>query len=229
MTVPIKAVGFDMDGTFLKTHVDYDKLEHADRLVLESHGIPFDSVYTQHDIKRKRSDIKKWLDAHDRGDEYPSICRDVDDAFTRVELEYVHEAEPFPGSLECLRELSSRGYKVGLLTRGSEEYARAALTITGAFELFDVIMGRDSCDYDDAKPSPVSMRVLAERLGVKPEELLYVGDNITDWFSARDAGASYAGVLTGNGPATGWKGVDSRISVIRYAGDVINLLPSERV
>ena len=38
----IKAVGFDLDGTFMKTHVDYSRLSVADKVVLESHGIPFD-------------------------------------------------------------------------------------------------------------------------------------------------------------------------------------------
>lgn len=223
----IRAVGFDMDGTFLKTHVDYEKLEFADRRVLESHNIPFDEVYPKPDWKRKRRNIVQWLESHGRSDEFPVINREIDAAFTEVELEYVHEARPFPGSLECLRELTARGYRVGLLTRGSIEYADRALAHAGATGLFDVVMGRDSIAYDDAKPSPVAMREFAKRLGVEPGELLYVGDNITDWFSARDAGSPFAGVLTGNGPATGWRDVDPRIHVIEYAGDVIDLLPEQ--
>jgi len=221
----IKAVGFDMDGTFLETHVDYGKLELADRNVLKAHGIPFDEVYPEPDWKRKRANIRLWLEEHDRTDEFQTIYDEIDEAFTEVELEFVHEARPYPGSLECISELRSRGYVVGLLTRGSIRYAETALSHAGASGIFDVVMGRDSIYYDDAKPSPVAMIEFSKRLGVEPPELLYVGDNITDWFSARDAGSSYAGVLTGNGEATGWSDVDPGIHVIEYAGDVKDLLP----
>ena len=129
---------------------------------------------------------------------------------------------PFPGSAESLDIIRSKGLKVGLLTRGSLEYARRALG--PLYERFDFVMGRDHSDYDNAKPSPVAMREFAEGLGVRPEEILYVGDNTTDWMSAHGAGARFVGVRTGSGSDELWNSVDPSISVVDYAGDVVRLL-----
>jgi phosphoglycolate phosphatase len=220
----IKAVGFDMDGTFLKTHVDYAKLSVADVAILESHGIPFEEGYKEKYIKRPRWPIKAWLESHGREDEFNAISKEIDAAFTKVEKEYVTEAVPYPGSKECLGELRSMGLKTGLLTRGSLEYAEAALDVTGTRDGFDAVMGRDFSSYDDAKPSPVAMRQLASLLGVDPAEILYVGDNVTDYMSAHGAGAKFVGVLTGSGTREKWKEVDPAIPVIERAGDCVELL-----
>ena len=129
----IKAVGFDLDGTYLNTHVDYDRINRADRDACIRHGIPFDELsFTT--IKRLRAPIREWLEAHGRGDEFEALGKEIDAELTATELQYIHEAKAFPGSIECVRELKSRGYKVGLLTRGSHEYGVKALTMMGVID-----------------------------------------------------------------------------------------------
>ena len=85
-------------------------------------------------------------------------------------------------------------------------------------------MGRDHSEYDNAKPSPRAMVEFAEELGVEPSEILYVGDNSTDWMSAHGAGARFVGVRTGSGSDDLWASVDPSIPVIDRAGDVVRLL-----
>lgn len=218
----IRAVGFDLDGTFMKTRVDYAKLNDADRKVCIAHGIPFDDIDFGDSPKRPRRPIREWLEANGRGDEFPGISDEIDRAFTDCEVEFVSEAVPFPGSAEVLPILKSRGYKVGLLTRGSLEYATRALG--PLFKEFDVVMGRDHSDYDNAKPSPKAMEEFAEELGVEPSEILYVGDNITDWYSAHGAGAKFVGVRTGSGSDKLWHDADPSIPVLDYAGEVVDLV-----
>lgn len=222
----VKAVGFDLDGTFLKTHVDYVKLGEADKKVLKAHGVPFDEVYREAFIKRPRWPIKDWLAAHGRADEFLAISEDIDKAFTEVEIEFVDEAVPYPGSKECLAELRFMGLKTGLLTRGSLRYANLALGHTGTRDGFDVVMGRDHSFYDNAKPSPVAMKEFAELLEVDPSEILYIGDNITDYMSAHGAGARFAGVLTGSGSEKMWKDADPSMIVLEKAGDCVELFRS---
>jgi phosphoglycolate phosphatase len=215
-----------MDGTFLKTHVDYSELGAVDRGILESRGIPFDEVYTREFIKRPRWPIKDWLESHGRGDEFDAVSGEIDAAMTAVEKEYVSEAVPYPKSRECLAELRAMGLKTGLLTRGSLEYAEAALEVTGTRDGFDAVMGRDHSSYDEAKPSPAAMRQFASLLGVDPSEILYVGDNITDYMSAHGAGAQFAGVLTGRGTEEKWRETDPSIYILEYAGDCVGLFRS---
>lgn len=220
----IKAIGFDLDGTFLSTHVDYDRLRDADRTVSERHGIPFDDIDFGDSVKRPRHPILQWLKANGREMEYEGIYREIDDLSTEIETQFVDEATPFPGSLECIGVLKSRGYRVGLLTRGSLEYARQALGRFGVFDEFDAVVGRDHSEYDNAKPSPIAMCEFADELGVRPNEILYLGDNASDYMSARDAGASFIGVLSGSCSEEDWREVSEDIPTIPYAGQVVDLI-----
>ena len=85
-------------------------------------------------------------------------------------------------------------------------------------------MGRDHSFYDDAKPSPIAMRQFAQGLGVDPKEIIYVGDNLTDWQSARDASAVFVGVLTGSCTEEDWLKADPDMIIVDRAGDVVELL-----
>lgn len=216
----IKAVGFDLDGTFLNTHVDYSRIDRADREACLRHNIPFDDLEFP-TVKRQRAPIRSWLEANGRIDEFDALCKEIDDELTASELEFIHEAKPFPGSLECVPVLRSKGLKVGLLTRGSCRYGNEALTRMGVREGFDAVVGRDSIDFDLAKPSPKAMEHFAEVLGVKPSEILYLGDNVTDYYSARDAGAPFIGVLSGSMNKDKWMREDPDMITLEYAGDVI--------
>ncbi len=220
----IKAVGFDLDGTFLKTHVDYAKLNDVDKVIIEKHGIPFSLVGFEANVKRPRYPLRDWLEANGRGSEYPSINKEIDDACTVVEKEFVDEATPFPGSAECIDIIKSLGLKVGILTRGSFDYARTALSNCGLFDGMDAVVGRDHSHYDNAKPSPLAMIEFAEELGVEPEEILYLGDNLTDYYSARDAGARFIGVLSGSCTREDWLAQDPDMTILDYAGDVVGIL-----
>ena len=224
MAPVFRAVGFDLDGTFLRTHVDYAKLNDVDKVIMEKHGVPFSLVGFEAQTKRPRYPLRNWLEANGRGDEYPMINKEIDDTCTMVETEYVDEATPFPGSIECLDIIRSKGLKVGILTRGSHDYAVAALGNCGVADRFDAIVGRDYSHYDNAKPSPVAMRDFAHELGVSPEEILYVGDNRTDYYSARDAGATFVGVLSGTCRKEDWLEEDPDMAIIQYAGDVVDLI-----
>ena len=217
-----KAVGFDMDGTFLKTRVDYDRLNNADRRVLERHDIPFEQIDFGGRAKRLRTPIRNWLEANGRIDEWPRIYKEIEDECLDSECEFVSEAVPFPGSVESLPLIKEKGLKVGILTRGGLEYARRALG--PLFDEFDFVMGRDYSFYDDAKPSPIAMRQFAQGLGVDPKEIIYVGDNLTDWQSARDAGAVFVGVLTGSCTEEDWLKADTDMIIVDRAGDVVELL-----
>jgi phosphoglycolate phosphatase len=219
----IRAVGFDLDNTFLRTHVDYGRIDRADRDACIRHGIPFDDIEFK-TIKRQRAPIREWLSVHGRYDEFDALCKEIDEELTAIELEHIDEAAALPGSLECLDILRSKGLRVGLLTRGSYRYGDAALTMFGVRNKFDAIVGRDYGDYDDAKPSPKAMIYFARELGVRPSEVLYLGDNVTDYYSARDAGAHFIGVLSGSMDEEKWMAEDPDMTVIRFAGDVIHLI-----
>ena len=74
------------------------------------------------------------------------------------------------------------------------------------------------------KPSPKAMIDFAKELGVEPSEILYVGDNRTDYYSARDAGATFVGVLSGSMDREGWLKEDPDMIIVEHAGDIARMV-----
>ena len=225
MTKKIKAVGFDLDGTIFETHVDYSSLYDCDKTVLKKRNIPFLDVFGENpEVKRLREPIKQWLIQHGREDEFESICKDIDELSLFYEEQFVSDAKEYPRTVECIKELKKKGLKVGLLTRGGHHYAETVLKQFGIYELMDAVVGRDYTCYDEAKPSPIAMKHFAKELGVEPDEILYLGDNLMDYRSAVGAGAMFIGVLSGAASLESWKRVDPGIRTIDYAGDVMDII-----
>lgn len=79
--------------------------------------------------------------------------------------------EPEPEMVEAVRQLRSSGLKAGLLSNSwsTDHYDRKLLA-----ELFDTVVL--SADVGMHKPQPEIYRLAAERLGVAPEECLFVDD-----------------------------------------------------
>jgi putative hydrolase of the HAD superfamily len=81
----------------------------------------------------------------------------------------------FTDSVDLVRRVKATGRAVGLLTNGAHEQQLDKLRFSGLLEHFDVVCISESIGVQ--KPDPEAFRRLAERLGVEPEECLFVGDN----------------------------------------------------
>jgi putative hydrolase of the HAD superfamily len=96
----------------------------------------------------------------------------------------------FPDVLPLLRSLRDRGYRLGLLTNGSEVQQLDKLTVTGLTDAFDAVCVSERIGVQ--KPDPRAFTLLSEQLGVEPKACLFVGDD-----PERDvAGAQRAGMRT---------------------------------
>lgn len=93
----------------------------------------------------------------------------------------------FPGSAALLRELRTRGFRLGLLTNGTEEQQRDKLVRVGLDGAFDVVCTSERIGVQ--KPGARAFTTLAEELDVDPSDCLFVGDSIEhDVVGARGAG-----------------------------------------
>ena len=79
----------------------------------------------------------------------------------------------FPGVRELLEKLKDK-YLLGCITNGSAATQTMKLRNSGIYDLFDRIMISGS--EKSAKPDKKIFLEMAERLGVKPEECVFVGD-----------------------------------------------------
>jgi putative hydrolase of the HAD superfamily len=93
-----------------------------------------------------------------------------------------------PDALETLRTLRAAGFKLGLVSDCTAELPETWETLELA-ELFDAAVF--SSHEQTRKPDPRLFRAVAERLGVAPEQCLYVGDGGGDEL----AGSAAVGML----------------------------------
>lgn len=93
---------------------------------------------------------------------------------------------PFTDSM--LTELNEMGLKVGLITNGPLETQSMKLDMMDLWKHFDEVIVCDDVNYP-AKPDITAFNIMSERLGLAPEEMLYVGDNpLNDVRGARKSG-----------------------------------------
>ena len=106
---------------------------------------------------------------------------------------YFLKLKPYPQVYETFVALKASGLKVALLSDFPPEQKGG---VWGVRSLCDVCMGSEEAGA--LKPSLYPFGILTSRLGVKPEEILYVGNSkIYDVLGARNAGMKTAYLLKG--------------------------------
>jgi len=63
-------------------------------------------------------------------------------------------------------------------------------------KFFEVIITRE--DTEKHKPNPEPLLLVCKRLGIKPEEAVYIGDAVIDYETAKNAGTSFIGFVSGS-------------------------------
>ncbi len=93
----------------------------------------------------------------------------------------------YPFTIPTLQKLREDGYKVAMITNGDNEIQAAKIDNLGYTPYFDEILISGDCDYE--KPEPEIFLEMAKRLGIQPQEMVYVGDHpVNDVDGARNAG-----------------------------------------
>jgi HAD superfamily hydrolase (TIGR01509 family) len=161
--VRLKAVIFDMDGTVTESPLDFERIR-ADC------GVPPGRPVLEHlsglpEVERRRAEAV--LAEHERRAATACVLKE--------------------GAREAIEALRARGLKTALLTRNSAESVR---TVLERFALqFDCWLSREDAE---PKPSPDAVLRIARRFGVRPQEVLMVGDYVFDVQAGRAAGARTA-------------------------------------
>jgi pyrophosphatase PpaX len=101
----------------------------------------------------------------------------------------------FPGALEAVVALASRGHPLGVVTAKTEEGALRTLRHTALLEHLGAVVGADTCAR--CKPDPEPVHVALARLERTPAEAVLVGDSVHDIAAARAAGVRAVAVTWG--------------------------------
>jgi pyrophosphatase PpaX len=87
------------------------------------------------------------------------------------------------GARELIDALRSRGTATGIVTSGSRERVQRELALHG-LAMDACVFG---CDVEEKKPHPQALLLALERLQLKPEDAVYIGDSPEDIVMARAA------------------------------------------
>lgn len=189
----LKAILFDAGNTLL--FLDYPRLAPA---VARATGVPL----TAADLERVASEAARKLERRD-GTDRERASRYLEALFLlagvpETQLELVrdtllelHRERHLWGRLdprtpEALFRLRRAGYRLGVVSN-SDGRVLEGLEAVGLVEPFELII--DSAHVGVEKPDPRIFAIALERLGLSPDEALYVGDLYeVDVLGARAAG-----------------------------------------
>lgn len=191
-----KAVIFDLDGTLVDSLAD---LSDSVNLMLESYGFP------THEVEKYRYFVgngsKKLMERTLPRDKAAS-AEFVEEALVKYKAIYkerlLEKTRPYNGVRELLAELKSRGIPLAVCTNKHNDAALTIVKILFAPGTFEEVLG-DRPGFPK-KPNPATPLEIASHLGVKPDEVAYLGDTSVDMETAVHAGFLPVGVLWGFRP-----------------------------
>ena len=215
-----RAVCFDMDGTLLDTKVDYKAISDAVFASLERSDYPNELIEYDRPYKHNVDRWFAWMQEQGRSEEAKRMADAMNSEITDIEMARVGEAVPVPG----VPALRGKGYRTGVLTRGNRVYAESALRISGVLDLLDGLVTRDDYPESEAKPAPIAMVHMAEAIGVRPEEITYVGDHKYDWLSSVGISAKFVAVKSGTYSEQDWLALDPNMAIVDTAADMIRFI-----
>ena len=109
-------------------------------------------------------------------------------AYRRVKESFL---SPYPHVQSTLIKLRERGLKLGIVSDAPKMKAWLRLTGIGLADFFDVVLTVDDVE-GKTKPHPMPFQEITKKLKLKPEEIIFIGDN-----PSRDIkGANLAGMHT---------------------------------
>lgn len=185
-----KAVIFDLDGTLLNTLDDLaDSANHIlSELSLPTHDYESYKYFIGNGIPKL---IERCLPA-DKQELHSEALSMFSEYYA---LHSKDKTAPYNDIKELLQNLSKKGLKLGVITNKAHDIAVKVVEDYFGKAIFGCIRGLDSSIK--AKPDPVGALSVAEKLGVSPSEVLYIGDSGVDMQTAKNSGFTALGVLWG--------------------------------
>ncbi len=191
---PLLGVVFDLDGTLVLSHHDFGRMRHEVIRIAEQYGVTPGHLSPDEPIHRIVENARAELVGS--GAPEGNIFRFETTYQQRIDA---IEAEALPrtvarsGADALLSALTERGFRLGVLTRASEFFARNALARTGLDRYFPYLRSRSS--PGPQKPSPEALHLLLREMGIPDERALFVGDHLIDAECATRARIRFYGIL----------------------------------
>ncbi len=150
----------DLDGTLVKTNINWDKLRAKVREVLK----------TNHPLK------PLGLSVYILTRNNPKLREKAFKIIEKEELEAARKVFFDKKLYEIFTYLKFRNTKIGLVTLQNRRTALIILNRLGLTKFFRTIITRD-----DSLDRFVQLRIAIDKLGVKPSKTVFIGDTLWDY------------------------------------------------
>ena len=186
------AVIFDLDGTLIDSIED---LADSMNTVLENLGYPVHDTESYRYMVGDgvRSLAERALTGTVRDETTIELCLDkFKEEYTARWATKTHAYEGIP---DLLDELETRQIRMNILSNKVDHFTK--LTVSRFFprHKFDYVMGADPSL--PKKPDPAGALLIANKLGIPPQQFLFLGDTNTDMMTAVAAGMFPVGAIWG--------------------------------
>lgn len=182
----VRAVLFDLDGTFADTAPDLTRALNRVRAADGLAPLP-PEVARPHTSAGARGLLKAGFGVKP-GDENYAALRDRFLDFYAEEL--CVETRLFDGIAELLAKIKVRKLPWGIVTNKGKRFSEPLLRLLAVDHLAACIVSGDSTPH--IKPHPAPLLLAASLLSVAAADCLYVGDDLRDVQAARAAGMRVA-------------------------------------
>ena len=172
----VKAVVFDLDDTLYMENefVEYG-LKNAANVAETVYGIvnaneKIRSLYQE----SKANVFDRLVNAEKIKDKEIAVAGLVK-AYRNCEPKNLHCN---PGVLDLLKTLKKKGVRTGIITDGFADVQKSKIKALGIQEYIDEIVITDELGgVQCRKPNPIGFEKMLKMLDVKPQEMVYIGDN----------------------------------------------------
>lgn len=179
----IKLFLFDLDGVLVKAKkIHYDALN-------EALGDDFAITWNEHLSKYDGLKTSQKLEMLSKEKGLPIIQHDfVWNKKQEITLKMLSELSPSFQLIECMKKISSDGYKLACCSNSIRKTVLTVLSKLGIIEYFDLIISNE--DVKNSKPHPEMYWLAMSTFGILPEETIIIEDSPYGLLAASRAGAN---------------------------------------
>jgi phosphoglycolate phosphatase len=196
---------FDLDGTLVRSSIDFAAMRRAVTTLVSAHG----GDASQLRAKDVLGIVEQGATLVTARDAFVAAC---EEAIVRIELDALTGAAAFEGALHTLEWLIARGVRVGIVTRNSRPVVtRMLATIPLPHH---TLVTRNEAPRP--KPDPSHLFAALANLGVGPAESIMVGDHAMDIAGGRAASMRAIGIAH-DGATAAFEGTGADAIVTSFA------------
>ncbi|MBK9161009.1 MAG: phosphoglycolate phosphatase [Nitrosomonadales bacterium] len=183
--LPVSAIVIDLDGTLL--HTAPELAESANRMLRDMGRAPVSQdllmSYIGNGIHWL---VKRALTGDMHAEPDAALFDRALPIFEKHYTELLLQSKPFGGVVAGLDAMKAAGFRLGCITNKVERYTLPLLEGIGMAKYFEIVVAGDT--LPEKKPHPMPLLHSAKFFGCAIENLLLIGDSLSDAQAARAAG-----------------------------------------